>query len=240
MKYLFPFFLLFLAIELPAQTKKRPVEELIDKQQPGWVLVTKWIKAAKNKVEVLPKTPAQAKAALASAQVTTRSPMGAVVYETGGILVDDGWIRILGSGSPRLPRRLMQWNKGKSYLQEGQQPSFLLIADDALGGFYALNAGGLGQEGIGKVFYFSPDNLQWEASGLGYSEFLQFCFSGNLEAYYEGLRWKGWREEVKKLKGDQAMHFFPYLWTKEGKDINKVSRKPIALDELWFLYAGKK
>jgi len=38
------------------------------------------------------------KSALVAVQVTTRSPMGAIIYETGGILVDHGWIRILGSG----------------------------------------------------------------------------------------------------------------------------------------------
>lgn len=40
--------------------------------------------------------------ALLATQVTTRSPMGAVVYHTGGILVDHGWIRILGAGECKL------------------------------------------------------------------------------------------------------------------------------------------
>ena len=37
--------------------------------------------------------------------------MGAVIFETGGILIDEGWLRILGSGHPRLPRSLPDWNK---------------------------------------------------------------------------------------------------------------------------------
>ena len=41
-----------------------------------------------------------------------RSPLGAVVYETGGILVDGGWLRILGSGNARLTRTLPGWNAG--------------------------------------------------------------------------------------------------------------------------------
>ncbi|WP_255490641.1 DUF2625 family protein [Dysgonomonas sp. 511] len=28
--------------------------------------------------------------------------MGAIVYETGGLLIDDGWIRVLGAGSDRM------------------------------------------------------------------------------------------------------------------------------------------
>lgn len=237
MKNLLPLFFFFLLFQANGQTlKKRSLAELINTQEPGWALVQEWMKEAKNKVEVLPKNQPQAEAALLQAQVTTRSPMGAIVYETGGLLVDDGWIRILGSGSSRLPRSLMAWNKGKSFLQEGEQPAFLLIADDVLGGFFAINAGGISAEEIGTVFYFSPDNLQWESSGLGYSEFLQFCFSGNLEGFYEGLRWDNWRPEVQQIKGDQDFHFIPYLFTTEGKDINKVSRRAVPMEELWLLY----
>lgn len=103
----------------------RPLTELLNTQEPGWELVQTWIKEAKNKVQVLPKTAARADSALLAAQVTTRSPMGSVIYETGGILVDNGWLRILGSGSPALNRDLMGWNKDK-------QKGILLIADDAL------------------------------------------------------------------------------------------------------------
>lgn len=67
-----------------------------------------WIKNAKNKVEVLPKSQAAADQALLETQVTTRSPMGAIIHETGGLLIDDGWIRILGSGSG------LQENQSKS------------------------------------------------------------------------------------------------------------------------------
>jgi len=58
--------------------------------------------------------------------------MGAVVNETGVILVDNGWIRILGSGSEKLKRSLPKWNKGKSFSDFGQAMPFLLIADDAI------------------------------------------------------------------------------------------------------------
>jgi hypothetical protein len=66
-------------------------------------------------------------------QLTTRSPMGAIMYTTGGILADDGWIRILGSGSTRLPRSLPDWNKGKTFITYGERAPFLLVADDAIG-----------------------------------------------------------------------------------------------------------
>uniref|UniRef100_UPI00406CCA9C DUF2625 family protein n=1 Tax=Mucilaginibacter sp. CSA2-8R TaxID=3141542 RepID=UPI00406CCA9C len=40
-------------------------------------------------------------------QLTTRSPMGAITYFTGGILIENGWIRILGSGSERSKRSIV-------------------------------------------------------------------------------------------------------------------------------------
>ncbi|WP_243396813.1 DUF2625 family protein, partial [Flavobacterium pectinovorum] len=133
----------------------KKAEELIDKKDPGWVIVESWIKTAKNKVEILPVDELKAKEALFHTQVTTRSPMGAIVFMTGGLLIDDGWIRILGSGNSRFNRTLPDWNKGKSFNEFGETPPFLLIADDAIGGFYLLNGGGLGTD-VGKIYYFSP------------------------------------------------------------------------------------
>ncbi|GAB3811098.1 hypothetical protein GCM10028895_00940 [Pontibacter rugosus] len=108
-------------------SSSRPLSELINKEDSGWILVQDWLKEASNRVEVLPKQQQQAENALLHLQVTTRSPMGAIVYESGGILVDDGWIRILGSGSEKLNRSIMEWNRGKSFKSEGEQLSFLLV-----------------------------------------------------------------------------------------------------------------
>jgi len=213
-----------------AQNKMRSVDELINKTEPGWTIVQKLIDKAKNKIEVLSCDTTKAKDALYKTQVTTRSPMGAIIYSTGGILVDNGWIRILGSGNIKLNRTLPDWNKGKSFTEFGETPSFLLIADDAVGGFFAINGGLLGKD-AGKVYYLSPDNLEWEPLGLTYTDFLNFCFNGNLNRYYKNLRWKNWKGEVATLDGNLIYNFFPFLWTKEGKDINKISRKAIPVEE---------
>jgi hypothetical protein len=213
-----------------AQNKMQPVEELINKTDPGWTLVKDWIKSAKNKVEILPVDTTRAKDALYKIQVTTRSPMGAVVYMTGGLLIDNGWIRILGSGSEKLNRTLPDWNRGKSFKEFGDAPTFLLIADDAIGGFYLLNGGGLGKD-LGKIYYFSPDDLEYEPLDITYTEFLQFCFDGDLDKFYEGKRWTTWRNEVSQLDGDKVFNFYPFLWTKEGKDINKISRNVVPVEE---------
>jgi hypothetical protein len=227
----------FLNFSFAQVRKMKPLSELINNAEPGWAKVQDLIKSGTNYVEVLPKDSIRADSALYQTQVTTRSPMGAIIYETGGILVDHGWIRILGSGCTRMDRSIMEWNKGKSFNNTGDQMSFLLIADDVLGGFFAINAGGLDSAEMGKVFYFSPDNLKWEATHKTYSEFLCFCFSGDLNLYYEGYRWTDWKSEIKNLDGNKGMHIFPYLWSKEGQaDINKNSRKPVPIQELWDLY----
>lgn len=223
--YCAAFILLLLMAPVPAAAQ-RPLSELINLQDPAWPLVSEWIREAKNPVQVLPRNPERAAAALLAAQVTTRSPLGAVVYETGGILIDGGWLRILGSGSPTLDRTLMGWN-------EGRQQEFLLVADDVLGGFFALNGGAFGQESLGRVFYFAPDALQWEATDLTYSDFLVFCFSGNLRQFYEDLRWPGWEQEVRALNGNQGLACYPFLFSAEGKNVAQSKRSVVPLAELW-------
>jgi hypothetical protein len=217
-----------------AQNNIRPLEELINYSDSGWPLVSKWINSAKNKVEVLPADSVMSKDALFKIQVTTRSPMGAIVLYSGGLLIDNGWIRILGGGGGKINRSLPDWNKGRSFKEFGETPSFLLIADDAIGGFYLLNGGALGKD-LGKVYYFSPDDLEYEPLDLSYSQFLLFSFNSDLDAFYKGLRWKGWKKEVSNLPGDKVYNFIPFLWTKEGKNINKDSRKVISIEEQYNL-----
>lgn len=238
MKYIFfLFFFLHLQSVYSQTMEMKPLSELINTEDPGWEIVKSWISKATNEVEVLEKDPQQADTALYRTQVTSRSPLGAIVYETGGILVNKGWIRILGSGSEKLNRNLPEWNKGKSFESFGQAMPFVLIADDALGGFFALNGGTFGSQDLGKVFYLSPDNLEWEALGIGYSDFLYWTFTGDLDKFYEGLRWKDWEAEVPAMGPDRGMNFYPPLWVKH-EGIDSLSRKDVPMEEIWHLHMG--
>jgi len=167
--YLSTILFLLIALYAPAQKKMKPVGELINARQPGWQIVKAMIDTAKNKVEILPCDPTQARDALYKTQVTTNSPMGAIVYMTGGLLVDNGWIRILGSGNTKLTRTLPGWNVGKTDVKYGSKPAFYLVADDAVGGFFALNGGGLGP-GPGKIYYLAPDDLVLAATLISFME----------------------------------------------------------------------
>src|SRR5688572_3475954 len=136
----------------------RGLSELLNLEEPAWPMVQEWIAQATNAVEVLPASDPGRGEALVALQVTTRSPMGAIVYETGGLLVDHGWVRILGSGHARLPRSLPGWNLGRTMDGSGRSPPFLLVADDAVGGFFAIDGGAFGGK-PGAVSYYAPDAL---------------------------------------------------------------------------------
>ena len=161
--------------------------------------------------------------------------MGAILYETGGILINKGWIRILGSGCERLDRGMFQWNKGKTFENYGEPPAYLLVADDILGGLFAINGGAFGQEGLGQMYYLAPDTLSWEPMNCGYSEFVSWTLGGDIHMFYEPFYWDGWQEEVSKLNGNQVFSFFPFLWTKEGQQIEAVSRKVVPIEESYHL-----
>jgi len=229
-------FLLFLSLifwgACYGQYKVRPLEDLTAPGDTGWMIVQDWVKSATNTTEVLPCDTGRAGDALYRVQVTTRSIMGAVIYKTGGILVDHGWIRILGSGSNRLNRCMPDWNRGKTFKEYGEHTPYYLIADDVLGGFFAINGGALGED-VGKIYYLSPDNLKWELMNYTYSEFLRFCLTGKLDQFYKGFRWSGWEADLDTLSGSMGYSFYPFLWTKEGADISKDKRQAVPEEELY-------
>ncbi|MDH2925350.1 uncharacterized protein DUF2625 [Nicoletella semolina] len=182
----------------------RSLEELLDKQS-AWLILRDWFVSAQNHYEILPNCAEEAERALVGMQLSTRSPLGAILYETGGILIDHGWLRLLGAGHEKLPRSLFEWNFGKTFQQSGEQPSYLLVADDAVGGYFAINAGGLGAE-MGLIYYHNPKSKTWECLNLSYSEFVGWALAGDLANFYQDLRWDNWQVNIKKLQGHQVLN----------------------------------
>src|SRR5581483_8902470 len=68
----------------------RSLPELVDAADPARPLVEQWIREARRPVEVLTTERHRREQALLTLQVTTRSPMGALAYQTGGLLIDHG------------------------------------------------------------------------------------------------------------------------------------------------------
>ena len=203
----------------------RPLHELIRIDDRAFPLIREWAGQAVRHVELLPPSNQRADV-LRRTQVTTRSTLGAIAYETGGIIVDHGWLRILGSGHPRLQRTLPDWNEGKA-------SGFYLVADDAVGGFYAINGGSLGDE-VKNVYYFAPDTLDWESLGRGYTDFLFWALTCDLQGYYESLRWPGCEKDVAALGGDEAFFFYPPLFTREGRQPG-AHRAAVPIEEVWVM-----
>lgn len=185
----------------------RPLSDLIDTVDPGIEKIREWIHGAANECLLLPPS-AHRDEVLLRTQVTTRSTMGAIAYETGGVLIDRGWVRFLGSGHRRISRTLPGWNEGRSH-------GFYLVADDAVGGFFAVNGGALGSD-VRNLYYWPPDSLDWEPMKIGFTDFFVWSLSERLARFYESLRWPTWRDDVQHLSGNQCFSFYPFLWTKEG------------------------
>jgi len=206
----------------------RTLNELLESEDPAFPLIRQWADEADLPVELLPPS-AGREDELLSLQVTTRSALGAMAYETGGILVDGGWLRILGSGHARLGRDIAAWNKGKA-------DGFLLVADDVLGGFFAINGGGLGAD-QGNMYYLAPETLEWEALEIGFTAFLEWAFTSQLRQFYG--RQPGDAEDFDELpelplSGELCLNFYPLLWTQEGS-LKTSSRRAIPVQEQWAL-----
>lgn len=197
----------------------KSLDQLIDLEDPALPLINEWVAAAKNHCEVLPPSAHRADVLLRT-QVTTRSTMGAIAYETGGVLVDHGWLRFLGSGHAKLTRTLSGWNDAKA-------DRCHFVADDAVGGFFALNGGAFGSD-LGKIYYWPADSFEWESTDLGYSEFLEWVLMGDLAGFYSSVRWSSWRAEIASLAGDRCIAFYPFLWAEEGSaETSRRSAVPI-------------
>jgi hypothetical protein len=208
------------------------VQDLVDTTSSAWPLVQSWIRDAVVPVEVLPREGAHAESTLVDLQVTTRSPLGAVAYETGGVSVLNGWLRVLGSGSGRMNGSLSGWNGLDGKLLLPDLKGLLIIGHDVLGGVFALDGGALGP-GKGGAFYFAPDSLDWQDLERGYSDFLNFVLTGNLKSFYADYFWPSWERDVAELSLDQGLSQYPPLYTVEGKDLSKVSRRPVPMMELF-------
>ena len=131
----------------------RSPSELADVDEPAWPELAALIDAAPSPVVVLPVPVDQARAVLYRLQVTARSALGALALNCGGLLIDHGWLRVLGGGGDALPDLATVNDLGDPVQSQGP-PSFLAVAYDALGGRFAIDGGGLGIQ-QGKVCYWA-------------------------------------------------------------------------------------
>ena len=211
----------------------RALAELLDTPDPSLPLLREWA-AGRNAARLLPPDLGARDALLLRLQVTLRSVLGAVAYETGGIAVAGGKLRLLGSGGPDA-RSLLAWNEMAGGLRGGPD-DFMLVADDVLGGFFALNGGRFGAEGLGEVHHLAPEALDWSSLEIGYGDFVQWCLTGDLDLVYGDDGWLGVPADEPPPGFDEAYSFYPFPWTREA-GAAFPSRRAVPIAEIWRLKA---
>jgi len=110
-------------------------------------------------------------------------------------------------------------------------PDLFCVAFDVLGGLFAMDAGA---EQPSAMCYFAPDTLRWEPLEIPYSAWLRWLLTepDHVAGFYESLRWDGWQEEARAVALDDAIHTYPPPWTREGKDLARVSRRAVSAREV--------
>jgi hypothetical protein len=84
------------------------------------------------------------------------------------------------------------WNGLGGRLEPSRASDVFVVANDVVGGFFALDSGRLGI-GRGRLAYLAPDTMRWEDMDMGDSEFLQWLADGDLAGFAEGVGWRGVR-----------------------------------------------
>jgi hypothetical protein len=202
----------------------RSLAELISDDRSAWAEIEAAVTGSPYAVELLPADPDRAASGLQRLQVATTSWLGALVYGSGGLLLDGGWLRVLGCGHPR--RRLA----GIHEANEIFAAAGLVVAQDILGGEFVWRQGE--SEGKPTIHYFAPDTLRWEDLTLGYTDWLYAMLAGAADRFYLSWRWPGWRDEVAACPLDAGISTMPPLFAQDGRDIGGVSRRPVAMAEL--------
>lgn len=215
----------------------RSSADLIESSVPAWPALQELIRRSSVPVTVLPVEREDGERTLYRLQVAASTTLGALALETGGLLVDSGWLRLLGGGylgDDGMLADLATANDLADPDEDVPAPSVFTVGQDILGGRFAVNNGALPGE-PGKVCYWGPDTLEWTPLGITHTAFVEWALSGALAQFYQDLRWPDWVDEVKGLPPDQGLACYPFLFSDEGRDIAETLRIPVPFDELTIL-----
>lgn len=194
----------------------RTLPDLLDETDPALPLLRGWAEQAADGSAALrpPVDPLRAET-LVALQVTSRSVLGAVAYETGGVTAADGLVRLFGSGPDR---SLLGVARTVGCPLDGDRPDIIVVGDDALGGLFALNGGRFGPSEPGGVFHLPADDTVWIPLGSGYADFVHWCLTGDLAELYGPLAEFDAFAARPRPGFDETYAFYPFLWTQEARD----------------------
>jgi len=192
-----------------------PLETLIDRVDPAWPLVERWLSTGVSDVVVMEREQASSEATLLHMQVSTHSILGALAYECGGLVVGSR-VRVLGGGTAEVKSSLKSWNGLPGDLMPIER-GLVRVGFDVFGGVFALDGGAFGI-GDGAVHYFAPDSLSWEPLELGHSAWVHWLLTepDKLLKFYEAYRLADDGARLPGLAFDQALSLTPPPWSPES------------------------
>jgi hypothetical protein len=203
------------------------LHDLTTVDDPAVPLLREWLASGDVGALVLDVEPDRRDRCLVGLQVTLRSVLGALAYETGGLVIDHGWLRLLGGGHGALPSLY----EALGLDDASTPPEYVVLGWDVVGGVFALDGGGL--RGVkGHVCYYAPDALQWEDLDFGHAEFVRWALTGGIATFAGDLRWEGWESQASEVSLDEVYLSDPPLWTTEGQEIDEAARRRVRVDEL--------
>ncbi|MFI7674337.1 DUF2625 family protein [Actinophytocola sp. NPDC049390] len=212
----------------------RDLTELINVADPAWPELR--AELGREPVRMFPGDPVQGQDCLRLLQVTAASALGALTLYTGGLTVDNGWVRVFGgAAAPDGPPNLAHVNR--MHDPSWQREAGLVVGQDVLGGVFVLNGvnpSGYGRPGApGQMVYFAPDTLEWEALDLGHSAWLSWLAAGGTTSFYKSLRWPGWEAETRALGSSHGIAVYPFLWSEQAHaDLAATERGPAPMAEI--------
>ncbi|MEU7476465.1 DUF2625 family protein [Lentzea sp. NPDC042327] len=224
-------------------------EELADVQDAVWEWLAADLNCSLARSTVLRPDPGACRAALRRLRLSAESRLGAIVLNTGGILLHESWVRVYGGsgGGPEGMPGIAEVNGvHRPAAPDGfhrpaevdRRPAAgLVVAHDALGGVFVLNGPEPRSHGRpgrpDDVIYFSPATLAWQTTGLDHDRWLDWLVNGGAAGHYREVLWPTWRDDTAGLGPRQGMSVHPAPWSAEAEDgFTPPVRRPAPLQEV--------
>lgn len=93
----------------------------------------------------------------------------------------------------------------------------LLVAYDVFGGLFVVKDY---QAGGNQIWYFAPDTMDWENLKITYQNFIEWVCTNEISLFYADFPTEYVRQSFVRIEDDDVLHIYPYLWSKEYKNVN--------------------
>ena len=184
-----------------------------------WEAIKDMFKSSERKFNIVEGESVRSGIVLNWAHVSYSSDLATVIENCEQITVDD-WVHVFGHGKGASGQTIFVLS---SLPDSDYMKNSIVVAKDVLGGLFAICMDEE-EEAYGDILYLQPECLEWEYSGMDYSQFLVWLAHEDLDAFYEDVRWKGWRDAASHIDIDSALKFTPEIWM-EACDISAAPRQ---------------